>query len=111
MRIQPIRSLVVTATLVLSSYHLLAQEAVVPVPEQPPQPNSATGEDFQVLTRGPVHEAFAAQMSQKPAAGIQVNREVPETIDEIPPETKPEGNNVVWIPGYWHWDNDSRLYS
>ena len=106
MRIQHMHSVVVTAILVLSGSHLAAQQSVVPVPEQPPQPNSATGENFQVLTRGPVHEAFAAQMSQKPAAGFRVDQEVPEAIDEIPPETRPEGDNVVWIPGYWHWDNE-----
>ena len=25
-------------------------------------------------------------------------------IDEVPPEYKPEGENVQWIPGYWAWD-------
>jgi hypothetical protein len=24
----------------------------------------------------------------------------------MPPDRKPEGDNVVWIPGYWMWDSD-----
>ncbi len=34
----------------------------------------------------------------------------PELIDEIPPEFKPEGENVVWIPGYWWWDEDAESH-
>ncbi len=30
----------------------------------------------------------------------------PEPVEEAPPEEKPEGDNVVWIPGYWAWDQD-----
>jgi hypothetical protein len=31
---------------------------------------------------------------------------VPDPIEELPPDQKPEGNNVQWIPGYWAWDED-----
>jgi hypothetical protein len=60
----------------------------------------------EVLTRGPVHEAFAEPYTQDAEAGIIVDREPPEAIDELPPEAMPEGTNVEWIPGYWAWDDD-----
>ncbi len=60
----------------------------------------------QVLTRGPVHEAFAAVISFKPQAGIVVPKAPPEIIEEVPPDQKPDGDNVTWIPGYWAWDDE-----
>ena len=63
-------------------------------------------EDVQVLTRGPVHEAFAEAASYEPEAGIIVASAPPELIEELPPEQQPEGDNVTWIPGYWLWDDD-----
>jgi hypothetical protein len=30
----------------------------------------------------------------------------PPTITEVPPDSKPEGANVKWIPGYWQWDEN-----
>src|SRR5690349_12376128 len=58
----------------------------------------------EVLTRGPVHEAFAETISLEPQAGIVVPRMPPEAIEEIPPDQRPAGENVAWIPGYWAWD-------
>jgi hypothetical protein len=60
----------------------------------------------QVLTRGPVHEAFAATVTFNPEAGIVAPKAAPEAIEELPPERKPEGTNVAWIPGYWAWDDE-----
>ncbi len=69
----------------------------------------AEGEDgVQVLTRGPVHEAFAEIVSFDPQPGIVVARAPPEAIEELPPEQRPEGANVAWIPGYWGWDDERR---
>lgn len=34
----------------------------------------------------------------------------PEPIEEMPPEEKPEGENVTWIPGYWAWDDERKDY-
>ncbi|MBI1784138.1 YXWGXW repeat-containing protein [Candidatus Sumerlaeota bacterium] len=34
----------------------------------------------------------------------------PEIIEEIPPDQRPEGDNVTWIPGYWGWDDDRSDY-
>jgi hypothetical protein len=61
----------------------------------------------EVLTRGPVHEAFAATVSYDPEPGILVNVQPPTVIEEIPPDQRLEGENVTWIPGYWAWDEDS----
>ncbi len=63
-------------------------------------------EDLEVLTRGPVHEAFAESVSYEPEAGLIVASAPPEMIEELPPEQQPEGDNVTWIPGYWAWDDD-----
>lgn len=60
----------------------------------------------EVLTRGPVHEAFAETISFNPEPGIVVPNMPPDAIEELPPEQKPEGNNVTWIPGYSAWDEE-----
>ena len=60
----------------------------------------------QVLTRGPVHEAFAGMVTFNPAPGVIVQKAPPEAIEEIPPVERPEGANVTWIPGYWAWDDE-----
>lgn len=64
----------------------------------------AQGEE--VLTRGPVHEAFAETVTFDPEPGIIVPKAPPAAIEEVPPEQKPQGDNVAWIPGYWGWDGD-----
>ena len=56
--------------------------------------------------RGPVHEAFAAPEAQ-PEPSILVPRKPPEPINEMPPDAKPDGN-MVWIGGYWAWDDDRK---
>jgi hypothetical protein len=53
----------------------------------------------EVLTRGPVHEAFAATVTFDPEPGFIAPRTPPDLIEELPPEQKPEGDNVEWIPG------------
>lgn len=80
-----------------------AQEGIPP-PAQvdgPPPPKGV-----EVMARGPVHEAFAAPSSEaiptKPVA-----KQPPKPLDEMPPAEKPEGN-VIWIGGYWAWDDDRK---
>jgi hypothetical protein len=58
----------------------------------------------QVLTRGPIHEAFAAPVVHDPASGPVIPKQPPDPIQEMPPDQKPTGQNVQWIPGYWSWD-------
>jgi hypothetical protein len=70
--------------------------------------------DVEVLTRGPVHEAYASvvQVEPEPVAAVQVVRPPPPPIDEYPPEEIPEapGGDVEWIPGYWAWDEERNDY-
>jgi len=62
------------------------------------------GNDQDVRARGPVHEAFAEAGEAVVAAPVVVPKAPPDPIEEQPPEERPEGDNVVWIPGYWAWD-------
>lgn len=69
--------------------------------QQPP----AADNGVEVLARGPVHEAFAAT-AELPIAGPVVPKLPPRPVDELPPDQKPAGENVTWVPGYWHWDEE-----
>ena len=64
----------------------------------------------EVLTKGPVHEAFANAVVYNPEPGPLVTKVPPSPIEELPAEVKPEGTNVVWIPGYWAWDDERDDY-
>jgi hypothetical protein len=66
----------------------------------------AGAENVQVLTRGPVHEAFAESINYDPQPGLVISTRMPDPIEELPPEQKPDGDNVTWISGYWAWDED-----
>jgi len=61
---------------------------------------------MEVLTRGPVHEAFAETVTFDPEPGVVTPKAPPAAIEELPPELRPEGANVAWIPGYWAWDDE-----
>jgi hypothetical protein len=39
---------------------------------------------------------------------MMVPKQPPQPIEEVPPEVRPEGENVAWIPGYWGWDDDRK---
>jgi hypothetical protein len=72
-----------------------------------PAPKGATKavqEDITVQASGPVHEAFAQPAPDKPAPSPVVTKKPPDPIPEEPPDQKPKGENVQWIPGYWAWD-------
>ncbi|WP_165243743.1 YXWGXW repeat-containing protein [Paludisphaera soli] len=58
----------------------------------------------EVLTRGPVHEAFAVPVVNDPRPGLVVPRTPPDPVEEMPPDQKPAGDQVQWMPGYWSWD-------
>lgn len=57
----------------------------------------------EVVTRGPVHEAFAEPTIFNPQPGLVINREPPADIKEVPPDEKPSAD-AIWINGYWGWD-------
>ncbi|MEO5715726.1 MAG: hypothetical protein ABIT37_19760, partial [Luteolibacter sp.] len=84
----------------------LAISSLALLPGQTFAQENQGSQDMEVLTRGPVHEAFAGTISFDPVQGILVTTKPPEAIEEIPPEQQLEGDNVVWIPGYWAWDED-----
>jgi hypothetical protein len=68
------------------------------------QPTTEAG--VQILTRGPMHEAFAEASMSGATAGVVVRKSPYDPITELPPDQRPEGANVAWIPGYWSWDDD-----
>lgn len=90
--------------------------------QQPPEPINppptatdpaqapATPQGVEVMTRGPVHEAFAEPVVRAPRATPVVATPPPAPIEELPPDQKPADPSAVWIPGYWAWDNDSTNY-
>lgn len=75
-----------------------------------PSDRTAVEDGVEVLTRGPVHEAFAGTITFDPEPGVVVAKPAPEPIEELPPEQKPTGDNVAWIPGYWAWDDERDDY-
>ncbi len=111
-------SLLVITTLSLAGLHAGVHRAVAQ-PGEPiaPPPDTdvvrevtADDEGVEMLTRGAVHEAFADQASEDPVAGLETPVAPPEPIDELPPEVKPEGDDIIWIPGYWYWDVEREDY-
>ncbi len=80
-----------------TSGRLFAQYAPPPMPGQ---------ERLEVLTSGPVHEAFAEPVPLEVEAGLIVPLQPPANIEEIPPAERPVGGSFVWVPGYWGWDAD-----
>ncbi|MCX5758227.1 MAG: YXWGXW repeat-containing protein [Candidatus Hydrogenedentes bacterium] len=70
------------------------------------QGQATTEAGVQVLTRGPVHEAFAEASMTEATPGVIITKAPASPISELPPDQRPEGANVAWIPGYWSWDDD-----
>src|SRR5512146_973277 len=76
--------------------------------QAPPTPDQ---EQPEVLTSGPVHEAFAEPVSLQAQAGLVVAEEPPAKIAEVPPDERPQGVQFVWVPGYWAWDAGRHGYT
>ena len=91
-----LRAVGVIGLVVLLSPRLRGEEAAE---EPPPVPQGV-----EVLARGPVHEAFAPATTD-PVPTKPVPKQPPKALEELPPAEKPEGN-VVWIAGYWAWDDE-----
>ncbi len=79
----------------------LSQAQEFAEPARPPDEAGA-----ETLLQGPIHEAFAKPLGGETdtAENLMAPQEPPAPIEEIPPEVKPAGENVIWIPGYWAWD-------
>lgn len=73
----------------------------------PPAPAQELPE---VLSRGPVHEAFAEPVTLQTQESFVVPKPPPAPISEVPPAERPQGNQFIWIPGYWSWDADRLDY-
>src|SRR6185437_845057 len=74
--------------------------------QQTPPPPPIPPEEVEVLARGPVHEAYAEPTEVRPDPSPVIPRQPPAPIEELPPDQRPEGDNVQWIPGYWAWQTD-----
>jgi hypothetical protein len=72
----------------------------------PPGVESGVDSNVEVLTRGPLHEAFATPTTFDPVELPIIKRRPPEAIEELPPNYRPAGESVIWIPGYWQFDNE-----
>jgi hypothetical protein len=64
----------------------------------------------EVMAKGPLHEAFAAPVVYNPTPGAVVAKPPPDPIEEQPPDQKPQGGDVEWVPGYWAWDDERQDY-
>ena len=84
--------------------HVRAQVKDLENPEGKVIPFGKDG--IEVLAHGPVHEAFAQPGTGKLTADTVVRKQPPEPLPELPPEQKPEGAHVTWIPGYWGWGDE-----
>ena len=71
--------------------------------QAPPIPSD---EQPEVLTRGPVNEAFAQPVNMDEESNFTVSKAPPPDIEEAPPEDRPDGDQFEWIPGYWAWDSE-----
>jgi hypothetical protein len=105
MNMQSVRNLLAVlsiGTLLLIGPPLRAQESGADQKARSENPQKG----IEVQTRGPVHEAFAQPIVRGAGDLPHIKKKPPEPIDELPPDQKPEGERVVWIPGYWAWDDD-----
>ena len=75
--------------------------------QPPPTPAE---EQPEVLTRGPVHEAFAEPVELNTPSPIVAPTQPPANITENPPAERPTGDQYVWVPGYWAWDSERNSY-
>lgn len=81
--------------------------AVHAAQQAPPIPSE---EEPEVLTQGPVNEAFAQPVDLENQTGFVAPSEPPPGIAEVPPAERPQDDHYAWIPGYWAWDTDRNGY-
>jgi hypothetical protein len=83
--------------------------ALAPVAFAPAQ-TAVDKSNAEVQTRGPIHEAFAQPFDVAVQADPLVPKHPPPPVPEDPPDLKPDGAGVGWIPGYWAWDADANEF-
>ncbi len=76
--------------LVIGTSHVRTQEAARAQEgnqaARPARADDAAEEGVDVLTHGPVHEAYAEPVAAKPQAGPVGTKQPPEAIEEMPPD-------------------------
>jgi hypothetical protein len=87
---------------IVGSALLFAALNAVPAAAQQTQPG------VEILSRGPVHEAYAQPYAPDATATPPAPKAPPPPIAELPPDNKPEGPNVQWVSGYWSYDDERR---
>lgn len=99
-------SLTVSSTLLVATIAQDPPKANPPVDTKPDK----LPDGVQIENRGPVHEAFANPGAQTRGGleGSTAPKAPPPQVPEIPPDEKPTGENVTWIPGYWQFDNEKK---
>lgn len=84
------------------------QPAVGPPPTPAADPAPQVPNGVEVMARGPIHEAYASpSVEAKPTQPVA--KKPPEPLEEMAPEERPDGD-VVWIAGYWSYDDDRKDY-
>lgn len=86
-------------------------EVPAPRPAEQPVPKPPEEPGVKVLEQGPVHEAFAQPGADVRGKGMTAPKAPPAPIPELPPDAKPDGANVKWVPGYWVWDADRKDFN
>lgn len=79
-----------------------------PAGAESPRESPDQGATPEVLTRGPIHEAYAAPVATGGLKPLTVPKAPPPPVEEVPPDVKPEDESAIWIPGYWAWDDDRK---
>src|SRR4051812_27887626 len=60
-------------------------------------------EGIEQRAQGPVHEAYMSpSIANAPQPMPLVPKAPPAPVEEMPPDQKPEGDNVQWLTGYWY---------
>ena len=89
-----------------------ASHGYTELPAPPPAPThaqiteAAPQPGVEVLTSGPVHEAFAEPVSMDQSPTLVVPYEPPAPLQEAAPALEAPDARALWIPGYWAWDDD-----
>ncbi|HEY2785680.1 MAG TPA: hypothetical protein VGJ05_11985 [Fimbriiglobus sp.] len=92
---------------VASGLPLNAQDAQ-PLPSpKPVEPEPGV----QVAEQGPIHEAFAQPGAAVRGKDMVAPKAPPPPVPELPPDTKPTGNDVKWVPGYWMWEDGKKDFT